>query len=272
MNTRQKLRRLIKEGCDINNRIEETEYAPLLQSIVKISKANDAIDSEENNALILKTGITRITNASFLNILETKKNLVFNENELAQALMDLVQDEDEGEPDWLKLSDQAMSCFKTAFLPYPIQIAHEPRTDTQKVRAARNKRSTILAPSTVAEKLSRFEGENVRALESVYHDIIRSYTEGGSVPMPFFKLICDPTSFTKSVNNAFQLSFLIQSNLVRVFKTDYGETILEPLDSNAPFTSQKGGDNSVHAVITLDYELWEATVSNYQIETSMICG
>lgn len=90
--------------------------------------------------------------------------------------------------------------------------------------------------------------------------------------MPFYKLICDPTSFTKSVNNAFQLSFLIQSNLVRVSKTEAGETILEPIDMNAPFTSQKGGDNSIHAVITLDYELWEATVNNYHIESSMICG
>lgn len=273
MNTRQKLRRLIKEGGDINNQIEAEEYAPLLHKITNISRANAAIESEENNALILKTGITRVTNASFLNVLETKKNLVFNENELAEALIDIARDEDEGDDlNWFKLSDQAMNCFKTVFLAYPIQIATDRSNETQKVRAARVKRTTTNAPTTVAEKLSRFEGENVRALESVYNDIIRSYTEGGAVPMPFFKLICDPSSFTKSVNNAFQLSFLIQSNLVRVSKTESGETILEPLDMNAPFTSQKGGDNSVHAVISLDYELWEATVSNYHIETSMICG
>lgn len=272
MNTRQKLRRLIKEGAEISNNIDQEEYLPLLKRINKIAKENRLIESEENNTLILKTGITRVSNASFLNILEAKKNLVFNENELAQALTNCVQDEDEGDLNWLRICDQAMGCFKTVFLPFPIQLATEPHTETQKARAARATKSTQPAVKTVAEKLSRFEGENVRALESVYNDIRRAYLEGGSVPMPFFKLICDPTSFTKSVNNAFQLSFLIQSNLVRVFKNEAGETILEPIDINAPFTSQKGGDNSVHAVITLDYELWEATVSNYQIETSMICA
>lgn len=270
--TRQQLRRLIKDGIEINTRIDGEEYSPLLKQIADISKQNGSIISDENNSLILKTGITRVTNATFLNILESKKNLVFNEGELAEALLKLAQDEDEGEINWLKLSDQAMRCFKTVFLPFPVQVTHEPREEpTEKVRAKREKKSQGAPTTTVAEKLSRFEGENVRALESVYSDIRRSYIDGGSIPMPFYKLICDPTSFTKSVNNAFQLSFLIQSNLVRVFKND-AETLLDPIDINTPFTSQKGGDNSVHAVITLDYELWEATVSNYQIETSMICG
>lgn len=274
MNTRQKLRNLIKEGCDINSNIEREEYAPLLKKITKISKESDAVQSEENNTLILKTGITRITNTSLLNVLETKKNLVFNENELVEALTGLVQDEDQGEDfDWMKITDRVTCCFKTVYLPYPVQISHERRQEPeQKPRSQRVKRSTQMAPATAAEKLSRFEGENARALESVYNDIIRSYVEGGRVPLPFYKLICDPSSFTKSVNNAFQLSFLIQSNLVRVSKTDAGETIIEPIDLNAPFTSQKGGDNCVHAVITLDYDLWEATVNNYHIETSMICS
>lgn len=38
MNTRQKLRRLVKEGCDINSAIEEQEYVPLLNKIVEIAK------------------------------------------------------------------------------------------------------------------------------------------------------------------------------------------------------------------------------------------
>lgn len=213
-----------------------------------------------------------MSNATFLNILETKKNLVFNDIELAESLLASVQDEDEENSNWLKLCDRAMGCFKTVFLPYPIQISHEQRNDTQKVKTKRAKRSTQVAPASVAEKLSRFDGENARALESVYNDVIRSFVEGGKVPMPFFKLICDPTSFPKSVSNAFQLSFLIQSNLLKVFKNDAGETHITPIDMNAPFTSQKGGDNRVHAITTLDYDLWEQTVSNYQIETSMICG
>lgn len=274
MNTRQKLRRLIKEGADINTDIDDQEYAPLLKKITKITKENETIQSAENNTLQLKAGITRITNASFLTILENKKNLVFNEQELAQELTSMAQDEDEEEPNWLKFSEIAMGCFKTVFLPFPVQITATDRQPQQqgtpKEKAARRKRSQ-LPPSVVAEKLARFDSENVRALQSVYNDIIRSYIDGGSVPMPFYKLICDPTSFQKSVNNAFQLSFLIQSNLVRVTKTESGETMLDPLDANAPFTSQKGGDNSVHAVTTLDYELWESTVNNYQIETSMIC-
>lgn len=88
--------------------------------------------------------------------------------------------------------------------------------------------------------------------------------------MPYFKLICDPQSFTKSVNNAFQMAFLIQSNLVRIYKSENGTTLAEPVDPEAVFTSQKGGDQAVHAVITLDYDMWEATVNNYHVEASMI--
>lgn len=264
----------------MNNRIDEEEYAPLLHNISRITEENVAIQSKENNALMLKSGITRITNASFLNVLETKRNSVFNENDLARALLNSVREEveeeeaaEDEEPIWSNLCSTALSCFKTVYLPFPLQIAHDRSAEPEKVKAARARKSTTnLGRVTVAEKLAAFEGENARALESVYHDIIQAYVDEDQQPLPFYKLICDPSSFTKSVHNAFQLSFLIQSNLVRVFKSEAGETLLEPLDMNAPFTSQKGGDNSVHAVISMDYDLWEQTVSDYQVNRSQISG
>lgn len=279
MTSRQRLRELVKESCELSLRIDEEEYAPLLHNISRITKENLAIQPQENNALMLKSGITRITNASFLNVLETKRNSVFNENDLVRALVNSVREEgveevevvEDAEPIWSNLVSTALSCFKTVYLPFPVQLAHDRAQEPEKVKAARARRSTI-APGrvTVAEKLAAFDKDNARALESVYQDIIQAYVDEGQQPMPFYKLICDPSSFTKSVHNAFQLSFLIQSNLVRVFKSEGGETLLEPLDMNAPFTSQKGGDNSVHAVISMDYELWEQSVNDYQVNRSQI--
>lgn len=209
---------------------------------------------------------------SFLNILEAKEDLVFDEAELISALKAYVMEDDEVV--WQKLQAPAFkSMSRMVILPFPVQITAEtvPQTATQKAaRVSRAKRPAEEIQKTVAEKLSRFDADDTQLLESVYKDVLKSYTEGGQEPMPYYKLICDPQSFTKSVNNAFQMSFLIQSNLVRIFKSENGTTLAEPVDLHTPFTSQKGGDQAIHAVITLDYDMWESTVNNYNVETSMI--
>lgn len=209
----------------------------------------------------------------FVNVLESKESLIFDEDDLVAAIRELVLHEDE--IDWSKLNGP--SHFKSACLSFPIFGTHCPsvqsNVSTQK-RAERRKRpKDDTVSETVPQKLSTFteDGiENDHNLSTFYQNILRCCNENGA--QPFYKIICDPNSFPNSVHNAFQVSFLIQSNLVKVFKSASGETMLGPVDKNLPFTVKKGGDNSVHAVISLDYDLWQASITNYGIENAMILG
>lgn len=242
----------------------------IVKSISEVSRENEITDCT-GDVLQLQTAITEINHTVFLNVIEAKESAVFNEAEFAKSILNLVTDNESEEVVWSKLDEYWPSIFNTVYHApslygtYDLVEKEKPSEEPKPKQAI--KRATQSA-NLVPEEIQKFEVDDDKSLRIFYTKIIKCYKQNSSNPIPFYKLICDPNSFPESVNNAFLCSFLINNNLLKIFKQDE-VTMVEPFDSDSPFTAKKGGDNQIHAVMSLDYNLWQTIIANFNVNTSM---
>lgn len=71
------------------------------------------------------------------------------------------------------------------------------------------------------------EEKNSQQLTTIITDINRIYKENNNKPIPYYKLIIDPNDFMNTVENAFQLSFLLRDNLIAIESNS--------MDKNLPY-------------------------------------
>lgn len=71
------------------------------------------------------------------------------------------------------------------------------------------------------------DAEVQQSVKQAYMKIKRHYKANNKQPLDYFRLVIDPTSFNKSVENIFYISFLVRDNHVKLEPS--GKYIIEYL-------------------------------------------
>ena len=83
--------------------------------------------------------------------------------------------------------------------------------------------------------------------------------------LPYFPFVLDPTSFCKTVENIFHLSFLIKENFATIFIDDSGQPMVQPVKV-AKHGSKTGDDHIKQVVVSLTLEEWEELVKIFKLK------
>eukprot|EP00842_Homolaphlyctis_polyrhiza_P001374 jgi/Hompol1/2237/HPOL_002159-RA len=89
-------------------------------------------------------------------------------------------------------------------------------------------------------------------------------------PIPFFRFILNPNSFSQSVENLFHLSFLIRDGLASLEQDDNDGELMLSTDSEPTEQDIQEGTVKIQQIMNFDMNMWEDAVKAYGIVDSII--
>jgi non-structural maintenance of chromosomes element 4 len=95
------------------------------------------------------------------------------------------------------------------------------------------------------------------------------YAERGNTPISYYELIIDPEDFMNTVDNAFQISFLVRDGNIGLGQDDKKNPTIRPV--NKTEQSQKSADSTtVQCIVGLNPKMWREMINKYQIEEPLL--
>ncbi|KPU73912.1 uncharacterized protein Dana_GF15793, isoform C [Drosophila ananassae] len=148
-------------------------------------------------------------------------------------------------------------------LPF-IDVA--PKEHIPKQRAQRKPKSQVEEKRPKkSDKLER-KDEGAASVSHMLKQIRQIYREGGSHPIPYFKLICNPDHFMDTVQNALQVSFLVKENYIAVENGDDGLPLVRVVaNPKAP-----GQAEPAQAICSIDVAYCNKMAQHYNISQPML--
>jgi len=125
----------------------------------------------------------------------------------------------------------------------------------------------VKAPENVKQLSKRDQG--AEKINAVYEEILKICKQRGKKFIPYYELICNPESFMKSVDIAFQVAFLVRDGNLGL-KTIGGElhVTLAKDQHSAP---KKGNHHDTkQCVLSLNHNLWQSKVQQFKLKKPLI--
>lgn len=202
-------------------------------------------------------------------------NQDFSEDEYIAALTNFLT-LDTGTHDFSKLSNVAISCSKSfqhsISLLGIVDLDNLPRPE--KVQKERQKATKNNAPTKAPINVKQLSSKSQGAgkINSVRTEIQRICRERDTNQVPYFELICHPQDFMKTVDNAFQISFLVRDGFLGLSKIE-GEPhvfLYDPDPKSQSHTQHANDSDTVQCVMSLNPSLWKKKVAQFKIRQSLL--
>ncbi|GBP38182.1 EP300-interacting inhibitor of differentiation 3 [Eumeta japonica] len=144
----------------------------------------------------------------------------------------------------------------------PEERVKVPRRTYQRQQIAALKR-----PETVSKLNKQDEGSEL--VSSVHRFISKAYKQSGQ-PLSYFHVVLDPTSFAKTVENIYHISFLVRDGLASVNVDD--STGLPFLTPQAKSDSQQSRDlaEENQFIVSIDMQRWQELIRAFRITSPMM--
>ncbi|XP_026465197.1 non-structural maintenance of chromosomes element 4 homolog A-like [Ctenocephalides felis] len=178
---------------------------------------------------------------------------------------------------WLELFDPSMLGLKSPPISHSMFATFNPETPVIKVRQKRQRtqRDPVETKSACPDSIDKAEQteETSAILEKVKSQIMRLFKDNKMKPIKYFQIVLDPEDFWKTVDNIFQVSFLVRDRAVELFEENE-ELWLRPLKKSR--TNEQHSDDEQHSgdeqqvIMSIDMENWRALVKKYDVKRPMI--
>uniref|UniRef100_A0A1A9Z5J5 Non-structural maintenance of chromosomes element 4 n=1 Tax=Glossina pallidipes TaxID=7398 RepID=A0A1A9Z5J5_GLOPL len=242
----------LQRNIEINNEIHE-ENATAIK------------ESHNNNAEILMDahilkGFHEVISKALVESSE------FNDAAYAHAINSFINRGEKS--DWDVLANIAMEVNKAVYTKSSMLGAAdiEPRERLTKERQKRRPKAlTQEKRPDVIGKLKRKDrgAEKINIILKQVNDL---YKANNCQPIPFYKLIIDPENFMNTVENAFQISFLVRDGNIAIERGDDSYPQIRVANSD----EVKNKTETTQAICSLNMELCEKMKNFYGIEEPML--
>ncbi|CAH2062343.1 unnamed protein product, partial [Iphiclides podalirius] len=155
----------------------------------------------------------------------------------------------------------AVACLFGAFAPTP----PEQRPRAPRKRIERQQLAALKAPEAVDRMEKTEEGSEM--VSRAHRFLSRACGRG---PVSYFHAVLDPTSFCRTVENVYYVSFLVRDGMVAVeVDEEHGIPFVRTL---APSQEQKRHDSSRENqfVVTINMDSWRELVEAFDIKKPMM--
>ncbi|KAK4306734.1 hypothetical protein Pmani_021457 [Petrolisthes manimaculis] len=215
-----------------------------------------------------------------LNIESSQSNLrVFKPCEFARKLINFVSQDDDMEEQvqpeveslthLIRFGRAVSGLYKSAIGIEPMASAIEwerpPASQRRKREKENDNNLNITKPTQVAPSTEEEQGE-AEVVARMYKVLKQRYHEAGNTPLCFFSFAVDPKSYSRTVENMFNISLLVREQFAAITEDDNGIPVIAPLHRSQP---QVGGQ-SQQCLICISHSKWEKIVKLFEIDKAMI--
>lgn len=169
---------------------------------------------------------------------------------------------EQGVENWDKVTREAAAVFRMTkhnqslygtFEPEP--VAATQKEAKQRTQRQRTDFGQAKKPDTV-DKLQRQE-KSAQKLNLIFNQIVTLYEQRGT-PIPYYELITDPQDFMTTVDNAFQISFLIRDGKVALLSDENHDPIVRPTSQKENEQAQRMNETT-QAILGLNPKKWRVS-------------
>ncbi|XP_053698348.1 EP300-interacting inhibitor of differentiation 3 [Sabethes cyaneus] len=276
---KQKYKQLLEEGAELGLRAETADPVETFQAVTNILEASNALQSEgrvkdraENaTEVLMDAQVLKMSHDVVHAAMQKMGNSEFSDDELVAVILSKFDSEQDSE-NWDKITREAASIFYMSrhsqslygsFDPEPVvtEKAVKQRAQRQKADFGKAKK-----PETV-DKLQKKE-KSGQKLNLIFNQIVRIYNEQQQSPIPYYKLIIDPDDFMNTVDNAFQLSFLIRDGKIALEGKDYQEPVVRP---TTPRENEQAPEmETTQCILGLNPRKWREMIEHYGVSEPML--
>ncbi|CAH0403892.1 unnamed protein product [Chilo suppressalis] len=142
----------------------------------------------------------------------------------------------------------------------------EQRVRAPRARAERQQAAALKAPDNV-DKLEKVE-EGSEMVTRVNRFIQKSYRTS-TKPLSYFHLVLDPDSFARTVENIYNVSFLVRDGMLAVqLDEEFGLPFVTPLAGS----DAGGGDitEENQFIVSIDIQRWQELIEAFDIKKPMM--
>lgn len=201
-------------------------------------------------------------------------NSDFSEDEFITALTNAFTIET-GEHNFSRLSEIAIKCCKASRYcvsmlgTFDLDAALRPAKLRKERQRAKAQVGEVRAPENVKHLTKSDQGAEKINIARI--EIQKVCRQRKTDCLPYFELICNPHSFMKSVDVAFQISFLVRDGFLGLKKVDDEPHIYLFDPDPVSQQNQRGhASDTVQCVMSLNTNLWKEQIEKYQIRSPLL--
>ncbi|KAG4076884.1 hypothetical protein HA402_015871 [Bradysia odoriphaga] len=269
-----------QELLELCSRIETTteNQTPIqtLKNVTDVVKRTDEIHTEgqcqervENSCeVVMDAQIIKGAHEIVGSVVQKMGNTEIADDEFVAAINRTIG----ASKDWNKLLEKlALGMSRTISHSQPLFGTFDVETVLrQKEVKERRKRTTIknsqqMKPIAVVQQRKE---EREKTVNVIGNQIIQLYKNNNCEPLQYYKLIIDPVNFMRTIQNAFQVSFLLRDGLVAIQEDENGYPTVRPVTE---LERQENTQNGSYQMISnLTTKLCDEMIMRYNITEPMI--
>ncbi|KAL4714719.1 hypothetical protein ACJJTC_002578 [Scirpophaga incertulas] len=184
---------------------------------------------------------------------------IYDRHELAQHMRE--------NPDfWEVMFPQEVPVYSYLFGTFaPTPPEQRPRVPRR--RAERQQAAALRAPAAV-DRLEKVE-EGSEMVSRVNRFLVKAYKNGGHKPLSYFHVALDPTSFARTVENVYNLSFLVRDGMIAVdLDEEYGLPFITPVHGGEQESGATSEENQF--IVSVDMTRWQELIEAFNITEPMM--
>lgn len=189
------------------------------------------------------------------------------------------EDEEQGGEDgylpedaWDRVARRAECCFRTApTFHYMTGSFHaEPPPPKQRIerqRKATNNEAKRIMPTQLKKMEQSHQEATEKEVERILAFLNNYYQEDPTTPISYYEFVIDPSSFSRTVENMFHVSFLIRDGLAQMYLDD------NKLPCIAPAEQEMDGAASAsrkQCVTSISIKTWKELIDAFNIKDTLI--
>lgn len=276
---KQKYKQLLEEGAQLGLRAETADPVETFQAVTKILETSNALQSEgrikdraENaTEVLMDAQVLKMSHDVVHAAMQKMGSSEFSDDELVGVILSSF-DPEQGIENWEKITREAAAVFAMSkhsqslygtFEHEPVVVQKEAKQRSQRQRTDFGEAKK---PSTV-DKLQRKE-KTAQKLNLIFKQILKIFEQRGN-PIPYYELIIDPEDFMNTVDNAFQISFLIRDGRVALLNDADDEPIIRPTSQQENEQASRINETT-QAILGLNPKKWREMIERFQLDEPML--
>lgn len=170
-----------------------------------------------------------------------------------------------GDEAWVKLGSKVCHMFNMTPKVNFIQGTFVEPVESTRQQQKRAKEKEVKVKSTEPRVIDPSQRESVAKtydeIQKIKKILSKKFKRNGGVPICYFSFTVDPTSFSRTIENMFHMSFLIKEREVYLSMDSNKLPVIEPV---APGHSSACAD-ATQSVLTMNVHKWKQLVEVFEI-------
>ncbi|XP_067640468.1 EP300-interacting inhibitor of differentiation 3 [Eurosta solidaginis] len=275
LDRKQRLKDLIEANRSIQNRLTVQSVEDTLNELSNVVKKSDIIHGEgsvtdraEHTSEVMRDVQLLKMNHELMSKVFQQSSLMgfFSEQIYQNAIRQTVARQ--GDDDWTPFTEIACNIARMARAKSTMLGAYKVELKERAVKERQQRRKAEQAAEKRPEcvdKLSR-QDKGAKKVNIVHKQLAQMFKTNNNQPIPYYKLVIDPKNFMNTVENAFQIAFLVHDNRIAI----------ETGDDNYPQVRLIRSDEvnavkeTTQAICTLNLEKCREMIIFYDITEPML--